>query len=177
MEFTVRTAGAAGVASGIRRVLHALDAGVSSQEGVKTLEGSIADSLAPLRILGILMLIFGVVAMLLAALGVYVVLAHAVAQRTNEFGIRMALGARRADVLRLVLGQAWKLSAIGVGIGLAAAFVAVRVTASLLYGVIVFNAVIFVALALMMIAVALLAAYVPARRAIRVDPLLALRCD
>jgi putative ABC transport system permease protein len=89
----------------------------------------------------------------------------------------VALGAQRGDVLRLVLGQAWKFSAIGVGIGLAAAVVLVRVPASLLDGVIVFNPVIFAALAVLVTGVALLAAYIPARRAIRVDPALALRCE
>ncbi|HVT58035.1 MAG TPA: FtsX-like permease family protein [Thermoanaerobaculia bacterium] len=176
MVFALRAAAApAGLAADLRRIVRAADPSVAAQEGVKTMAGEVADALAPLRILGILMLIFGAVALVLAAVGVYGILAQSVAQRTAEFGLRMALGGRRQDVLRLVLGQAWKLSAAGVALGLPIAFVLARVMASFLFGVIAFNAAIFAGLALLMTAVALLAAYIPARRALGVDPALALR--
>ena len=178
MEIVVRTSvDPLSTVSGIRRAQGALDANIAPAEGVNTLAGTIGDSLAPLRILGILMMLFGAVAMVLAALGVYGILAHSVAERTHEFGIRLALGAQRRDLLMLALGQAGKLSTIGVGIGLAVAFVLTRVLASLLYGVIAFDLLTFAGLGLLLAGVALVAAYLPARRAARVDPLRALHCQ
>jgi len=178
MVFAVRASlPPVGLASGIRRIVREADANVAAQEGVHTMAGEVADALAPLRILGVLMLLFGGVALALAAVGVYGILAQSVAQRTTELGIRLALGGQRGDVLRLVLGQAWALAASGVAIGLPLAFALARVMASLLSAVIAFDAAIFAGLALLMTAVALLAAYVPAQRALRIDPALALRAN
>jgi ABC-type antimicrobial peptide transport system permease subunit len=175
MEFVVRTSADPLIAvSGVRRAQAAIDPNIAPAEGVNTLGGSIADSLAPLRILGILMMLFGAVALALAALGVYGILAQSVAQRKQEFGIRMALGAQRRDVLILALGQAGRLSTLGVVIGLILAFVLTRVMASLLFGVIAFDLLTFTMPAALLAVVALLAAYIPARRAARVDPMQAL---
>jgi putative ABC transport system permease protein len=123
------------------------------------------------------MFLFAGVALALAALGIYGVLAHSVAQRRHEFGIRLALGAQRGDVLRLVIGQSWKLAAIGLAIGLPLAYGLTLVMRSALFGVVAFDAMVFIGLALMLSAVALLAAYVPARRAMHSDPMLALRSE
>ena len=142
-----------------------------------TLDSEISDALAPIRILGILMVLFGIVSIALSALGIYGLLAHSVALRTHEFGVRMALGAQRTDILRLVIGQSWKLCIVGLIFGLPAAYALVRVIASALYGIVVFDAIIFVFLAAVLVTVGSLAGYLPARRATRVDPMLALRYE
>ena len=114
---------------------------------------------------------------MLASTGIYAVISYSVAQRTREVGIRMALGARRSDLLRLVVGGSLKTVLIGVAVGLAGACVLTRVLSNLLYGVSVTDPSTFGAMSALLIAIALLASYIPARRASRVDPIVALRSE
>ena len=118
---------------------------------------------------------FGVLALVLATMGLYSVMTYDVSQRTHEIGIRMALGASLRDVLRLIVSQGMRMVLIGTVLGLAGAFALTRVLASLLLGVGTTDVVTFVGVTGLMVAVALLACYIPARRAARVDPLVALR--
>ena len=121
--------------------------------------------------------IFAVMALVLAAVGIYGVLSYTVAQRTRELGIRMALGAEPKSVMRLVVGQAMTPALIGVGLGLAGAWGATRLMSSLLFGVSATDPITFIAVALFLLAVAAAASWVPARRATKVDPLIALRAE
>ncbi len=121
--------------------------------------------------------VFAAVAMVLAAIGIYGVIAYSVAQRTREIGIRMALGAQRTAMLRMVLRQSLTVVAIGIVIGLMAAFGATRLLASLLYGVGTNDVLTYASVVLLLGAAALLASYIPARRAMKVDPIIALRYE
>jgi putative ABC transport system permease protein len=121
--------------------------------------------------------IFAGVALLLAAVGIYGVIAFTVAQRTNEIGIRVAMGAQRGDVLRLVLGQGGRLIFFGIALGMTAGLLITRLMSGLLFGISATDPATFAGVALLLAAVALLACYMPARRAMHVDPLVALRYE
>jgi len=144
---------------------------------IQTLEQVISDSIAPLRFRTLLLGLFAVVALVLATVGIYGVMAYAVMQRTHEIGIRMALGAQLRDVLKLVIGQGMRLALIGIALGLLAASALTRLVKSLLFGVSATDPVTFVIVATLLAGMALLACWLPARRATKVDPMIALRCE
>ncbi len=166
----------ADLAKAIERETHALDKDLPINN-VRPMEDYVADALAPARFSLILMNIFGAVALTLAAIGLYGVISYSVSRRTQEFGVRMALGARKNDVLRLIIRQGMKVALAGVLIGLAGAFALTRLMRGMLFGVGATDPAIFAGITLLLLVVALLACYAPARRATRVDPLVALRSE
>ena len=137
----------------------------------------ISNSLAARRFSMILLGIFAALALVLSCVGIYGVISCLAGQRTHEIGVRMALGAQRNDVLRLVLGHGAKMALIGVAAGIAASLALTRLMAKLLFGVSAYDPLTFLAVACLLVAVALAAAYIPARRAMRVDPMIALRYE
>jgi predicted permease len=171
----VRTTGDPQAAAGtVTQVIHRLNADLPISD-VSTLEDRIGAGTFTLRMAGAFVGVFGVLALVLAAVGLYGVIAYGARQRTHEIGIRLALGARPEDVGKMVLGQGTRLALVGVGIGLAASLGAARLVRSLLFGVGTTDPVTFVVVTGLLIAVALVACYVPARRAMRVNPIDALR--
>ena len=166
----------AAILPSVRREIRAMDPGLPIFN-VQPLTQVIAASLWLPRTGAYLLAAFGLLALVLAAIGIYGVISYSVTQRSHEIGIRMALGAERRHVLGLVLGQGMKLVGIGLGIGLGGAFAASRLVSSLLYGVSAADPVTFAGITVILIGVAFLACYVPARRATRVDPMVALRYE
>ncbi len=144
---------------------------------VKTMEGVLADSVSDRRFPMLILTAFAATALLLSTLGVYGVVSYTVAQRTHEIGIRVALGAQSLHVLRMVIGQGMKLVMFGIAIGLVAAFALTRLMRALLFGVSATDPLTFTVIALLLSAVALLACWIPARRATKVDPLISLRSE
>jgi putative ABC transport system permease protein len=161
------------MAAGISKEIHSLDLELPAYE-FKTMAQRLADSLAKRRLATSLLGLLGVVALTHAGIGIYGVLAYSVNQRTQEIGIRMALGAEPRRILRMVIGQSFVLVAVGVIIGLAGAFALTRVMVSLLYGVSATDLITFIVPSLILMVTALLASYVPANRAAKVDPMGAL---
>jgi len=162
--------------SALRNVVRQIDPGIALS-GINTLEEEIADSIAIVRIMGILMGIFGLVALTLSSIGVYGVLSESVAQRTHEIGIRLALGANPRDLMKLILGQALKLTGIGLAIAVPCAVAIGRAMASLIFGVVSVDFTILGGFTALLLLVALGAGYLPARRAISVDPMVSLRYE
>lgn len=160
----------------MRAVVHELD-GDLPMFRVRTMDQIVANAVAQPRLYTVLIACFALTAMLLSAIGLYGVLAYAVGQRTREIGIRLALGAKRGEVLRMVMMQAGRLAAIGVALGLAAAVLASRVLRSQLFEVAPTDTLTYVVVGAGLLAVAVIASWIPARRAARIDPLAALRHD
>jgi putative ABC transport system permease protein len=175
IKVLVRTTGDAGeYRVPVRHVLAKLDSLLATGE-LDPYTVEVNDSLAPLRMIGMLMLAFGTVALALSGVGIYGVVGHAVAEGTHEFGVRMALGAARRDVLVLVTGRALRLTGLGLAFGSFLAFVVTKAAQSMLFGVVTIRASVFVGFTFLLLIVALVAALVPARRASQVDPMVALR--
>ena len=177
MTLVIRTRGDAGnVAAGARGVIQSLDSEQPVAD-VRTMDSLLANSIARARFSALLLAVFASVALVLAAIGIYGVISYVVAQRGHEIGLRMALGAQARDVVRLVLRHGMMLAGLGVAIGLAGAFALTRVMTTLLFGVTPTDAVTFVTVSALLLIVAFLACYIPARRATKVDPLVALRYE
>ncbi len=170
------TGDARALLTSMRSDVNALDATLPVYE-VKTMEEHLGFSLFPMRVAASMSGAFGLLALALAGIGIYGVMAYAVSQRTREIGIRIALGARKSDVLRLIAGRGLTLVAIGLSIGLAAALLLTRLMESLLFDVSATDPLTFIAIASLLAFVALLACWIPARRAAKVDPMIALRCE
>jgi putative ABC transport system permease protein len=169
-------AAAASLAPLLRREIQSLDRDVVASH-VATMEQALANSVAQPRFRTFLLAAFAAAAVLLAAIGIYGVIAYSVAQRTHEIGVRMALGARRSDVLRLVVGQGANLALAGIGLGLAGALALTRLLASLLFAVSATDPLIFSIVSLLLGAVAMAASFIPARRAAFIDPHVALKYE
>jgi putative ABC transport system permease protein len=168
------TADPKGLAQAVRREIRAVDKDMPITD-VATMEEVLDREVLQRRVQMLLLSIFAAVALLLASLGIYGVLAYLVSQRTQEIGIRMALGAAPRDVLLAVAGQGMGLSIAGIALGVAAALALTRVVSRLLFGIAASDPATFLAVSLLLLVVALAACYVPARRAMRIDPIVALR--
>jgi predicted permease len=166
----------ASVLNQVEQQVRALDAGVAVRN-LQPFDDYVDDARAPMRFNLILIGIFGAIALVLASVGLYSVMAYSVSQRAHELGIRIAIGASPRDILRLVLGQGVRLTLIGAVVGLVASLVVTRALASWVYGVSVTDPLTFIAVPVVLAGVAILACYIPARRAMRVDPIIALRYE
>jgi putative ABC transport system permease protein len=164
------------LASAVRRAVWEVDKDQPVSK-IRTMEEIVSESVARQRFSMMLLGVFAALALALAAVGIYGVMSYSVAQRTREFGIRMALGAQRSDVLKLAVGQGLKLVLVGIAIGLGAAFLLTRVMSSLLFGVSATDPLTFITISLVLVGVAVLASFIPALRATKIDPMVALRYE
>jgi putative ABC transport system permease protein len=164
------------LATSVRNAIWAVDED-QPVAAIDTMDHIVSEAIARQRFSMLLLGIFAALALVLAAVGVYGVMSYSVAQRTHEIGIRMALGARRSDVLQMTIKQGLKLVSAGMMLGLAAAFLMTRVLASLLFGISATDPVTFIGISLVLFAVAIVASYVPALRATKVDPIIAVRAQ
>ena len=177
MAFVVRTKiEPMSVSSSVRQAIWSVDKDLPFTE-VQSMEQRLSASFAGRRFHMILLGVFAALALVLSLVGIYGVMSYSVAQRTREIGVRMALGAERRHVLRLVLGQGLVLTLIGIAAGLGGAFALTRFLATLLYGVHPTDVLTFAVVPLLLAAISILACYIPARRATKVDPLVALRYE
>jgi len=163
-----------GVLAAVRREVQALDPNIPVQRPMTLYEAARLAAL-PWRVAGMLAVTFGLVGLALAALGIYGLVAYTVNQRTHEIGVRVALGAQRSDIFRLVIGHGLKLGLLGVAVGLALSFALTRLLSSLLFGVSAGDPAIHLGTAVLLVLVALVASFIPARKAMKGDPLTALR--
>jgi len=174
-EVVVRSSlSASSVATGIRQAVHSIDKNLPVTD-VESFRDAVGASVTQERFRTLLLSSFSGIALILAAIGIFGVISYSASQRTHEIGIRIALGARQRDVLRLILGQGAKLALLGLGTGAVAALLLTRLMASLLYGVSATDPLTFGAVAIVLLGVAVTACYIPARRAMRIDPMVALR--
>jgi ABC-type antimicrobial peptide transport system permease subunit len=164
------------VASSLRSIVRGLEP-QATVDNIATMEQLVWNSLSRPRLYAVLLGIFAGVAVALTAIGIYGVMAYSVAQRRREIGIRMALGARRVDVIRLVLGQSLLLTAAGIALGIGGAAAVSRYLERMLFGLTPLDPATFIAVSVIFASIAALAAFVPARSATTVDPLVALRCE
>jgi len=176
-SYVARTAGAPmGILSSLRTAVQQVDSSAVVYE-VRQMDDIVARSIATQRMAMLLLTVFSGLALVLSSIGIYGVISYLAAQRTQEIGVRMALGASARDVLRMVLGEGLKITLAGVGVGVVAALALTRLIAKLIYGVSAMDPLTFAGVAILLSAVALLACYMPARRAMRVDPIVALRYE
>jgi predicted permease len=176
-EVVVRSSlSASSVAAAIRQAVHSIDKDLPVTD-VGSFPDTLGQSIARERFRTFLLGSFSAIALVLAAIGIFGVISYSASQRTHEIGIRMALGAQRRDVLHLILRQGAKLALVGLGIGVVLAFLLTRLIASLLYSVSATDPLTFGAVAIVLLGVVVIACYIPARRAMRVDPMVALRCQ
>ncbi len=175
--YVARTSGAPlGILNGIRQAIAKADSSAAIF-GVTSMQEIVSESISTQRLTMLLLGVFAALALTLSAIGIYGVISYLTGQRIHEIGVRVALGASSQDVLRLVLGEGMRTTLIGVGFGIAAAIGLTRLISQVIYGVGATDPLTFIGVALLLIAVALLACYIPARRAMRVDPMIALRYE
>ncbi len=176
-NFILRTSGdPMALAAAAREVIAAIDPALPLAS-VRTMDDVLGAAESRPRFLTLLLGLFSLVALALAGVGIYGLMSYSVTQRTNEIGIRMALGAQPSDVLRLIVGHGMRLTSLGLAIGIAAAIVLTRSLASLWFGISATDPLTFTSITVILCGVALLACYLPARRAMRVDPIVALRYE